>query len=116
MGTRWRGKHSSKQCRHPVTAKNTGRRRSRRRNGKLKGPMQNPAKERRLAMGLYEDIDDPNSKYYFNLETNTVEKGLVSDWTHRMGPYETEEVARAALEKARERNQKWDEDDEKWNG
>ena len=49
--------------------------------------MQNPAEERRLAMGLYEDIDDPNSKYYFNLETNTVEKGLVSDWTHRMGPY-----------------------------
>ena len=33
-----------------------------------------------------------------------------------MGPYETEEVARAALDKARERNQKWDEDDEKWNG
>ena len=57
-----------------------------------------------------------NSKYYFNLETNTVEKGLVSDWTHRMGPYETEEVALAALEKARERNQQWDEDDEKWNG
>lgn len=78
--------------------------------------MQNPAEERRLAMGLYEDIDDPNSKYYFNLETNTVEKGLVSDWNHRMGPYETEEVARAALDKARERNQKWDEDDEKWNG
>ena len=51
-------------------------------------------------MGLYEDIDDPDSKYYFNLETNTVEKGLVSDWTHRMGPYETEEVARAALDKA----------------
>ena len=34
----------------------------------------------------------------------------------KSGPYETEEVARAALDKARERNQKWDEDDEKWNG
>lgn len=67
-------------------------------------------------MGLFNNVDDANSKYYFNVKTNSVEKGLVSDWNNRMGPYDTEEEARAALEKARTRNESWDDDDEKWNG
>ncbi|PCC49464.1 MULTISPECIES: hypothetical protein [Brevibacterium] len=67
-------------------------------------------------MGLFKDIDDADSKYYFNLKTNEVERGLVSDADHRMGPYETEEVARAALERAQARNEEWEEDEKKWNG
>lgn len=67
-------------------------------------------------MGLFSDVDDADSKYYFNVKTNSVEKGLVSDWTNRMGPYDTEQEARAALETARSRSESWDDDDEKWNG
>ena len=67
-------------------------------------------------MGLFKDIDDADSKYYFNLQTDSVERGLVSDANHRMGPYETEAEARDALERAKARNEEWDEDDKKWNG
>ncbi len=67
-------------------------------------------------MGLFKDAEDANSKYYFNVETNAVEKGLVSDWNHRMGPYDTEAEARAALEKAKARNEAWDDEDAEWNG
>lgn len=67
-------------------------------------------------MGLFKDIDEANSKWYFNTATGEVEQGLVSDWTHRMGPYDTEAEARDALEQARKRNEEWNEADEKWNG
>ncbi|VEW12075.1 Uncharacterised protein [Brevibacterium casei] len=67
-------------------------------------------------MGLFKDIDEANSKWYFNTATGEVEQGLVSDWNHRMGPYNTEAEARDALEQAKKRNEEWDEDDEKWNG
>ena len=52
--------------------------------------------------------------YYYNVSTGQVEKGLVSSWTDRMGPYATEEDAAAALAKARDRSEAWDEADRKW--
>lgn len=53
-------------------------------------------------------------KYYFNTRTRMVERGRHSAWEHLMGPYDTEEEARHALEKAQERVEKWDEDDAEW--
>ena len=52
--------------------------------------------------------------YYYNVSTGQVEKGLVSSWSDRMGPYATQEDAAAALEKARDRSEAWDEADRKW--
>lgn len=52
--------------------------------------------------------------FYFNVGTGQVEKGMVSSWSHRMGPYATQEEAAAALEKAKERTQEWDEADREW--
>ena len=59
-----------------------------------------------------EDLTE--SGYYYNVSTGQVEKGLVSSWTDRMGPYPTEEDAAAALAKARDRSEAWDEADRKW--
>ena len=67
-------------------------------------------------MGLFKDIDEADSKYYFNMETNSVERGMVSDANHRMGPYDTEAEAQEALARAKARNEEWEEDDKKWNG
>jgi hypothetical protein len=50
--------------------------------------------------------------FWFNIETHQVEEGRQSDWTKLMGPYPTREEATQALEKARRRNQDWDEQDE----
>ena len=61
------------------------------------------------------DQDLTEHGYYFNLETGVVEKGLVSSWTDRMGPYATSEEAAAALAKARERTKAWDDADKEWN-
>lgn len=58
--------------------------------------------------------DLTESGYYYNLISGQVEKGLVSSWTDRMGPYATQEEAAAALEKARDRSEAWDEADRKW--
>ncbi|PWD49952.1 hypothetical protein C8046_03915 [Serinibacter arcticus] len=52
--------------------------------------------------------------YYFNLATGAVEKGLQSSWTQRMGPYASQEDAEAALAKARQRTEDWDEQDREW--
>lgn len=58
--------------------------------------------------------DLTESGYYYNISTGQVEKGLVSSWSDRMGPYATQEDAAAALEKARDRSEAWDEADRKW--
>ena len=55
-------------------------------------------------------------EYYFNTRTRMVEKGRQSSWEHLMGPYETEQEAARALEKAQERTEAWDEDDARWRG
>ena len=56
-------------------------------------------------------------KYYYNLETRQVERGKVSSYDNRIGPYDTREEAEHALEIARERNQiadAYDEQDDRW--
>lgn len=58
--------------------------------------------------------DFEEEKYFFNLETGKVEKGKVSAWDKRMGPYNTREEAQHALETAQARNREWDDADEKW--
>ena len=57
---------------------------------------------------------DPGQAYYYNLETGKVERGLVSDWTDRLGPYRTHDEAANALELARQRNEAWEEQDREW--
>lgn len=61
------------------------------------------------------DQDLTEHGYYFNLETGAVEKGLQSSWTQRMGPYATHEDAQAALARAQQRTEQWDEQDREWN-
>jgi hypothetical protein len=55
-------------------------------------------------------------EYYFNLSTREVEEGLVSSWSHRIGPYPTREAAERALETAARRGDAWDKDDRAWRG
>lgn len=57
---------------------------------------------------------DAEHGYYYNLTTGQVERGMVSSWTQRIGPYATHEAAEAALETARRRTEEWDEDDRQW--
>lgn len=57
---------------------------------------------------------DGKVEYYFNTATRMVEKGRQSSWEHLMGPYDTYEQARQALETARDKSDDWDEDDAAW--
>lgn len=52
-------------------------------------------------------------KWWYNLSTGKVEKGHLSGWLSRVGPYDTREEAQAALELAAERTREWDEQDER---
>jgi hypothetical protein len=54
-------------------------------------------------------------KYWYNTKTKQVEKGPQSTWEHRMGPYDTEAEARAALDRAASRSAEWDAEDREWN-
>ncbi|WP_180359652.1 hypothetical protein [Miniimonas arenae] len=63
-----------------------------------------------------DDADLTENGYYYNLTSGEVEKGLVSPWTQRMGPYRTAAEASAALETARKRSQSWDAEDRRWAG
>ncbi|WP_019136890.1 hypothetical protein [Cellulomonas massiliensis] len=51
-------------------------------------------------------------EFWFNTETHEVEEGRRSDWTSVMGPYPSREAAEKALQTAKSRNEKWDEEDE----
>lgn len=62
----------------------------------------------------HDEKDLTENGYYYNLETGDVEKGMQSSWTRRMGPYATSEDAAAALAKARQRTEDWDEQDREW--
>lgn len=53
-------------------------------------------------------------EYWFNTATRQVEEGHQSDWTNLLGPYATREEAERALETARARTEKWDEEDRRW--
>jgi len=53
--------------------------------------------------------------YWYNVVTGKVETDETrSRGEQVMGPYETEQEARNALETARARNEKWDEQDDEW--
>lgn len=51
---------------------------------------------------------DSGERYYYNVATGEVERGYESDWTNRMGPYDTAEEAANALETAKARNAAWE--------
>lgn len=59
---------------------------------------------------------DPSQSYYYNLKTGRVERGLVSDWIERIGPYATHAEAAKALERAQARNEEWERQDREWDG
>lgn len=63
-----------------------------------------------------QDKINPDQAYYYNLKTGTVEFGLVSDWNERIGPYATHDEAAKALERVKDRNEAWEEQDREWNG
>ena len=55
-------------------------------------------------------------KWYFNTKTGKVEHGRISSLFDVMGPYDSEEEAQDALEKAARDNAKWDEENRSWDG
>lgn len=56
------------------------------------------------------------TEYYYNLSTGTVEEGAQSPATDRMGPYASRAEAEQALRTAARRNEKWEQDDDAWEG
>lgn len=56
------------------------------------------------------------TEFYYNISTKQVEEGQKSSGDQLMGPYSSREEAARALEIAAERNEKWEEDDEAWEG
>lgn len=55
--------------------------------------------------------------YWYNITTGAVENDENRSRNDNvMGPYATEEEASRALETARERTEKWDEEDREWEG
>ncbi|MFW9253672.1 SPOR domain-containing protein [Corynebacterium amycolatum] len=62
-------------------------------------------------------MSDNSSKWYYQPSTGTVFQGKKTGWDDRMGPYDSEEEARAAMEKVAERNKAaddWDEEGDDW--
>lgn len=51
-------------------------------------------------------------EWYFDTETGQAEQGKATGWENRMGPYATKAEAENALERAKERNEAWDAQDE----
>lgn len=55
--------------------------------------------------------------FWYNIDTKQVETDDTrSPNKNVMGPYETEDEARRALEIAREKSARWDDEDEEWAG
>ncbi|HWT32679.1 MAG TPA: SPOR domain-containing protein [Microbacterium sp.] len=52
-----------------------------------------------------------DEKYWYNLKTGEVERGLVTPAPDRAGPFDTAEEAAHAPEIIRERSRKWAEED-----
>lgn len=57
-----------------------------------------------------------SSEYFYNIRTGQVEHGRQSKGDDLMGPYASQEEASRALEIAREKTEKWDEEDRQWSG
>lgn len=53
----------------------------------------------------------PAEKFWYNIRTAAVEKGMVSPGVDRVGPFETAEQAASALELLRERSAAWEEEE-----
>ena len=51
-------------------------------------------------------------EFWFNLKTNSVEFGKLSAAGFRVGPFETEEDAKRALETLASRSREWEAEDE----
>lgn len=55
--------------------------------------------------------------YWYNVDSGKVEKDGETDPKARLlGPYDTEDEARAALQSAAERTEEWDKADKEWDG
>ncbi|RJK96961.1 SPOR domain-containing protein [Vallicoccus soli] len=52
--------------------------------------------------------------FFFNVRTGQVEGPEGARAQDRMGPYATREEAERALESARERTERWDREDRRW--
>ncbi len=59
-------------------------------------------------------MDDADEQWYWCLKHRRVEQGPGCPPEERMGPYPSREAARNWQQKARQRNQSWDEDDARW--
>jgi hypothetical protein len=56
-------------------------------------------------------MSDGDEKYWYNLETGTVEFGMISPSADRVGPFDTEAEAARAPERLRERSRAWAEEE-----
>jgi len=54
---------------------------------------------------------DTDNKYWYNLKTGQVERGMQTPAPDRAGPFDTAEEAARAPEIIRERSRQWEEDD-----
>ncbi|WP_431842412.1 methionine aminopeptidase [Calidifontibacter indicus] len=53
--------------------------------------------------------------YWYNVNTGQIEQdGNTDPKDNLMGPYATEDDARAAIETSRKKNELWDEEDREW--
>lgn len=50
-------------------------------------------------------------KYWYNMKTGLVEKGLKSSSLYRIGPFDTEAEAACALEIVKDRTETWEEEE-----
>lgn len=52
------------------------------------------------------------AEYWYNINTGEVEHGAKSSWKHLLGPFESYGEAAQALQRVRENNERWEEQDE----
>lgn len=55
---------------------------------------------------------DESEKYWYNMTTGEVEYGRLSPAVDRVGPFETENDARHAMEHLRENSERWSAEEE----
>lgn len=57
-------------------------------------------------------VNEPeHEKFWFNLRTKVVERGFLAPAPERVGPFETEQEARQALDLLRKRSEQWREEE-----
>ncbi|WP_018024540.1 hypothetical protein [Corynebacterium ulceribovis] len=55
-----------------------------------------------------------NNKWYYDLETGEVSDQLIGSWETRLGPYDSYEEAKHALDIAKQRNEAADDKEKAW--